>query len=102
MKPQSITIDRFAFEQMVKASAAYQKAVNEVFASIQIEQPFIKDEWITTAEAQQITGISKEKLSRMARLGECNAKRVGKDWRFPRSKVEDMSFIYANNTADCR
>jgi excisionase family DNA binding protein len=102
MKPQSITIDRFAFEQLVKASAAYQKAVNEVFASIQIEQPFIKDEWITTAEAQQITGISKEKLSRMARLGECNAKRVGKDWRFPRSKVEDMTFIYANNTADCR
>lgn len=102
MKNQSITIDRFAFEQMVQASAAYQRAVNEVFASMQLEQPFLKDEWITTKEAQQITGISKEKLSRMARLGECTAKRVGKDWRFPRSKVEDMSFIHENNTANRR
>ncbi len=92
-----ITIDRLAFEQMVQATAAYQRAVNEVFASIQIEEPFIKDEWITTRETQQITGISKEKLSRMARSGECIARRAGKDWRFPRSKVEDMSFIHANN-----
>ena len=102
MRNQSITIDQSAFEKLVQASAAYQNAVNEVLASMQIEQPFIKDEWITTAEAQQLTGISKEKLSRMARLGECDAKRVGKDWRFPRSKVEDMTFIYANNTADRR
>jgi len=29
----------------------------------------------------------------MARNGECVAKRVGSDWRFPRSKVEDMTFI---------
>ena len=63
MKNQSIIIDRFAFEQMVKASAAYQRAVNEVFASMQLEQPFIKDEWITTKETRQITGISTEKLS---------------------------------------
>lgn len=102
MKNQSIIIDRFAFEQMVQASAAYQTAVNEVFASMQLEQPFIKDEWISTTETHQITGISKEKLSRMARRGECVARRVGTDWRFPRSKVEDMTFIHDNNTAKRR
>ena len=80
MKNQSIIVDRTAFEQMVQASAAYQKAVNEVFASLRIEQPEIKDEWITTKETRQITGISTEKLSRMARLGECEAKRVGMDY----------------------
>jgi len=94
-----ITINRSAFEKMVQATVSFQVAVNEVFASMQIEEPFIKDEWITTRETQQITGISKEKLSRMARLGECIARRVGKDWRFPRSKVEDMSFIHSNNSA---
>ena len=102
MKNQSIIVDRTAFEQMVQASAAYQKAVNKVLASMRIEQPQIKDEWITTKETRQITGISTEKLSRMARLGECEAKRVGMDWRFPRSKVEDMTFIHDNNTAKRR
>jgi len=102
MNNQTITIDRSAFESMVRASAEYQKAVNQVFASIHVEEPFLKDEWINTKETQKITGISKEKLSRMARLGECVAKRVGKDWRFPRAKVEDMTFIHENNTADRR
>ena len=99
MKNQSIIVDRTAFERMVLASAAYQKAVNEVFASMRIEQPEPRDEWITTRETQQITGISTEKLSRMAIIGECEAKRVGNDCRIRRSKVENMTFIHDNNTA---
>ncbi|PKL28525.1 MAG: hypothetical protein CVV46_05995 [Spirochaetae bacterium HGW-Spirochaetae-2] len=102
MRNNTIVLDRSAFERMVFAATAYQTAVNEVLATITTEQPSKKDEWINTKEAQQITGISKEKLSRMARLGECEARRVGSDWRFPRSKVEDMSFIHVNNTAESR
>ena len=97
----TILISKDALAKVISATTQYQNAVNELLSSIQTVEPS-KDEWINSKEAQKITGISQEKLARMARFNECEAKRVGKDWRFPRSKVEDMSFIYENNTADSR
>jgi excisionase family DNA binding protein len=57
---------------------------------------------MTTKEVIELTGISRTKLCRMASDGECEAQRVGKNWRFPRSKVEDMTFIFKNNTVNNR
>ncbi|MGD8113820.1 MAG: helix-turn-helix domain-containing protein [Sphaerochaetaceae bacterium] len=97
----TILISQEALAKVINATTQYQNAVNELLSSIQRVESS-KDVWITSKEVQKITGISKEKLARMARLNECVAKRVGKDWRFPRAKVEDMSFIHENNTADSR
>ena len=93
----TILISQEALVKVINATTQYQNAVNELLASIQTAEPS-KDEWITTKEVHNITGISRTKLCRMAINQECEAKRVGKDWRFPRSKVEDMTFIYENNT----
>lgn len=52
------------------------------------------DIWITTQETAKLCNISKATLCRMAVSGACEAKRVGQQWRFPKSRVIDMSFIY--------
>ena len=97
----TILISKEALAKVINATTQYQNAVNELLSSIQIFEPS-QDEWMTTTEVQDLTGISRTKLCRMAVDQECEAKRVGKHWRFPRSKVENMTFIYKNNTANNR
>ena len=97
----TILISQKALVKVINATTQYQNAVNELLSSIQLVEP-PKDEWITTTEANSITGISRTKLCRMAVDKECEAKRVGKNWRFPRTKVENMTFIYKENTVNSR
>ena len=52
-----------------------------------------KDEWITTAEASAICKVDKSTLTRYALIGRVEAKRVGSQWRFPKSRVQDMTFL---------
>jgi len=52
-----------------------------------------KDEWITTAEACDICKVDKSTLTRYAKIGRVEAKRVGSQWRFPKSKVQNMTFL---------
>lgn len=53
------------------------------------------DEWISTKEAAEICGIDRSTLNRYALTKKVEAKRIGGLWKFPKSKVEDMSFIKA-------
>jgi excisionase family DNA binding protein len=51
------------------------------------------DKWISTEEAATICGISRSTLNRYALTGKCEVERIGGRWKFPKSKVEDMSFL---------
>ncbi len=52
-----------------------------------------KESWITTNQAAEICKMDRSTLTRMALTGRCEAKKVGKQWRFPESRVKDMSFV---------
>ena len=52
-----------------------------------------KESWITTNAAAAICKIDRSTLTRMALTGKCEAKKCGKQWRFPETRVKDMSFI---------
>ena len=52
-----------------------------------------KDSWITTGQAAAICKMDRSTLTRMALTGKCEAKKVGKQWRFPEARVMDMSFV---------
>lgn len=57
----------------------------------ELENP--TEEWITTQEAAEICKIANSTLSRLAKQNRCVAKKVGYYWRFPKSQVQDMSFL---------
>lgn len=59
---------------------------------IQANEDYRPDEWISTQEAADICGLNRSTLNRYALSGQCEAKRIGGVWRFPRSRVENMSF----------
>jgi hypothetical protein len=66
---------------------------------LKFQKESMKDEWINTPEASAISGINQSTLSRYALTGQVEAKRVGGRWYFPRSKVEDMSFVKTGRDA---
>jgi response regulator of citrate/malate metabolism len=51
-----------------------------------------KEEWISVDEAAAICGMSKATLNRYALQGIVEARKIGKFWRFAKSKVQDGSF----------
>jgi excisionase family DNA binding protein len=54
------------------------------------------EEWISTQEAADICGIDRSTLNRYALTGKVEARKLGKLWKFPKSRVEDMSFLKMN------
>lgn len=60
---------------------------------MRFQKESLKDQWITTQEAANMSGINASTLSRYALTGQVICKRVGGRWKFPRSKVEDLSFL---------
>ena len=57
----TILISKEALAKVINATTQYQNAVNELLSSIQIFEPS-QDEWMTTTEVQDLTGISRTKL----------------------------------------
>ncbi len=63
------------------------------FLETQIKFQPKAEEWITTIEAARICKIDRSTLNRYALTGRCEAKKIGGLWRFPKARVQDMSFI---------
>lgn len=57
-----------------------------------IEREKQKEEWIGVDEAAAICGMPRATLNRYANLGVVEARKIGKFWRFAKSKVEDGTF----------
>lgn len=90
-EPKSSIEMRFAHVRYM--AALLQSEIDMLYA--ELNQPELdKDEWISSKEAAAICKISSGSLTRIAKEGRCEAKRVGNVWRFPKSKVEDMSFMH--------
>lgn len=92
-EPKSSIEMRFAHVRYM--AALIQSEIDILYAELN-EPELDKDEWITTKEAAAICKIPSGSLSRIAKQGRCDAKRVGNSWRFPKSKVEDMSFMHSS------
>ena len=45
--------------------------------------------WITTEEAQSLTGYAKEHLQRLARQDKVTARKIGDQWVFERRSLEE-------------
>jgi hypothetical protein len=67
--------------------------INTFEESLKKEHRNVREEWIPTAEAAKISGINRSTLNRYALTDQVEAKRVGGRWLFPRSRVEDLSFV---------
>ncbi|MEA5033374.1 MAG: helix-turn-helix domain-containing protein [Sphaerochaeta sp.] len=66
---------------------------------LQFQKETQKEEWITTPEAAKISGINQSTLTRYALTEQVECKRVGGRWYFPRTKVEDLSFVKTGRDA---
>jgi excisionase family DNA binding protein len=47
----------------------------------------MSDEWITTAQAAQITGYNAEHIRRLVRLGKVSSKKWGKEWMIDKASL---------------
>jgi len=66
----TVTINKQALDSVLRAQLAFERSVLELLNSLTFEPIPQKDEWISTSEVKEITGISKTKLCKMARHGQ--------------------------------
>jgi hypothetical protein len=51
------------------------------------------ERWVSTAEVSRITGFDPSTITRKAVKGEIVARRIGGRWKFPKSKIDDLSLF---------
>lgn len=51
------------------------------------------ERWVSTAEVARKTGFDPSTITRKAVKGEIVARRIGGRWKYPKSKVDDLSLF---------